>query len=119
MGDSNPCALFTYLAGELRKRGIAFLFVIEREEPDSLLAEIKRAFGGVVIANERMSKADAERLVSNGTADAVAFGRKYIASPDLTKRFALDAPLNEPDSSTFYTPGPKGYTDYPTLETVD
>lgn len=118
MGDSNPRALFTYLAGELKKRGIAFLFVIEREEPDSLLAEIKRAFGGVVIANERMSKADAERLIGNGTADAVAFGRKYIASPDLAKRFAIDAPLNEPDPSTFYTPGPKGYTDYPALETV-
>ncbi|BCP53543.1 alkene reductase [Kaistia sp. 32K] len=118
MGDSNPRALFTYIAEELKKRGIAFLFVIEREGPDSLLAEIKRAFGGVVIANEGLSKADAERLISSGTADAVAFGRNYIATPDLVRRFSLDAPLNQPDPSTFYTPDAKGYTDYPTLETV-
>ncbi|MCX5577623.1 alkene reductase [Kaistia terrae] len=119
LGDSNPRALFTYLAAELKKRGIAFLFVIEREGPDSLLGEIKQAFGGVVIANQGMSKADAERLIREGKADAVAFGRNYIASPDLADRFASDAPLNQPDPSTFYTAGPKGYTDYPTLETVD
>ena len=119
LGDSNPRALFTYLAGELKKRGIAFLFVIEHEGPDSLLGEIKQAFGGVVIANQGMNKADAERLVREGKADAVAFGRKYIASPDLADRFATDAPLNQPDPSTFYTAGAKGYTDYPTLETVD
>lgn len=119
MGDSNPYALFTYVAEELKKRGIAFIFVIEREGPDSLLGEIKRAFGGVVIANQGMSKADAERLIRAGTADAVAFGRKYIASPDLAKRFAIDAALNEPDPSTFYTPGAVGYTDYPALATAD
>jgi 2,4-dienoyl-CoA reductase-like NADH-dependent reductase (Old Yellow Enzyme family) len=118
MGDSNPRALFTYLAEQLRARGIAFLFVIEREGPDSLLAEIKRAFGGVVIANQGMSQADAERLIGSGTADAVAFGRNYIASPDLVHRFSLGAPLNPPDPSTFYTAGSRGYTDYPMLEPV-
>jgi len=119
MGDSNPLALFTHLAEELRKRKIAFLFVIEREGPDSILREIKQAFGGVVIANQLMSKADAERLITSGAADAVAFGRSFLATPDLPHRFALDAPLNTPDPKTFYTPGPIGYTDYPTLEAVE
>lgn len=118
MGDSNPKALFTYLASELKRRKLAFLYVIEREEPDSLLADIKRAFGGVVIANELMTKASAERLISEGTADAVAFGRSFLATPDLPHRFAVGAPLNTPNPETFYTPGAVGYTDYPTLETV-
>ena len=118
MGDSNPKALFTYVASELKRRNIAFLYVIEREEPDSLLADIKRAFGGPVIANELMTKASAERLIREGAADAVAFGRNYLATPDLPDRFAANAPLNEPDPGTFYTAGPEGYTDYPTLETV-
>jgi 2,4-dienoyl-CoA reductase-like NADH-dependent reductase (Old Yellow Enzyme family) len=118
MGDSNPRALFTYMASELKRRGIAFLFVIEREGPDSLLADIKRAFGGVVVANQEMTKASAERLIRDGKADAVAFGRSYLATPDLPHRFTVDATLNEPDPSTFYTSGAEGYTDYPTLETV-
>jgi 2,4-dienoyl-CoA reductase-like NADH-dependent reductase (Old Yellow Enzyme family) len=119
MGDSNPKALFTYVATELKRRKVAFLFVIEREGPDSLLADIKRTFGGVVIANELMTKGSAERLIQEGAADAVAFGRSFLATPDLPHRFALDAPLNTPSPETFYTAGAVGYTDYPVLEPAD
>lgn len=115
MGDSNPRAIFSYVASELSKRGIAFIFVREIEAEDSLLGEIKRLFGGPVIANELMSGADGERLIATGIADAVAFGRDYIATPDLAERLQLGLPLNTPHKPTFYGDGPVGYTDYPTL----
>ncbi|UJW83987.1 alkene reductase [Devosia sp. SL43] len=115
MGDTNPSAIFGYVADELAKRGIAFIFVREIEGEDSLLGEIKRRFGGVVIANELMSKEDGERFIQTGAADALAFGRDYIATPDLAERLQQDLPLNIPNKDTFYGEGPEGYTDYPRM----
>jgi 2,4-dienoyl-CoA reductase-like NADH-dependent reductase (Old Yellow Enzyme family) len=115
MGDSNPEAIFGYVADELAKRNIAFIFVREIEADDSLLGEIKRRFGGPVIANELMSPADGERFIEAGKADALAFGRDYIATPDLAERLQQGLPLNEPNKDTFYGEGPEGYTDYPRL----
>jgi 2,4-dienoyl-CoA reductase-like NADH-dependent reductase (Old Yellow Enzyme family) len=115
MGDSNPGAIFGYVAGELAKRGIAFIFVREIEADDSLLGEIKRRFGGVVIANELMSKEDGARFIESGIADALAFGRDYIATPDLAERLQQGLPLNTPNKDTFYGEGPEGYTDYPRM----
>ncbi|MDN5569091.1 MAG: alkene reductase, partial [Paracoccus sp. (in: a-proteobacteria)] len=60
--------------------------------------------------------AEAAAWVQNGQADAVAFGRDFIANPDLPARIAQDGPYNEPDPDTFYGGGAKGYTDYPTLD---
>ncbi len=65
-----------------------------------------------------MTKQSAENLVSNNKADAVAFGRLFIANPDLPKRFKLNAPLNETRPETFYSGGEAGYTDYPFLESA-
>ena len=118
MGDSNPKAIFGYVADELRKRGIAFVFVREIDAEDSLLGEIKRRFGGPVIANELISGDDGERLIETGMADAVAFGRDYIANPDLAERLQMGLPLNTPDKNTFYGEGQVGYTDYPRLAPV-
>ena len=115
MGDSNPQAIFGYVADELAKRRIAFIFVREIEAEDSLLGEIKRRFGGPVIANELMSKQDGERFIEAGHADALAFGRDYIATPDLAERLLQGLPLNTPNKDTFYGEGPEGYTDYPRL----
>ena len=115
MGDSNPKAIFGYVADELARRKIAFIFVREIEAEDSLLGEIKRRFGGPVIANELMSKEDGERLIESGHADALAFGRDYIANPDLAERLQQNFPLNTPNKDTFYGEGPEGYTDYPSL----
>ncbi len=75
-------------------------------------------YDGVVVANGGIDRARAESLLEDGKADAVAFGRDFLANPDLVLRFeaqeaGLDVPLNEPDSSTFYGGGAKGYTDYP------
>jgi 2,4-dienoyl-CoA reductase-like NADH-dependent reductase (Old Yellow Enzyme family) len=77
--------------------------------------QLKKQFGGVYIANEKYTLAQANQVIEDGEADAVAFGRLFIANPDLPVRFARDALLNVPDPSTFLTPGPHGYTDYPAL----
>ena len=115
VGSSDLAGLFGYVAGELGKRKIAFLCARESYDETALGPELKRIFGGVYIANQEFTKASAEEAIASGKADAVAFGKLYIANPDLAERFAQDAPLNEPDLSTFYHGLPDGYTDYPTL----
>ncbi|WP_353507279.1 hypothetical protein [Variovorax sp. J22G40] len=69
----------------------------------------------MLILNGGYTRESAERVVSEGLADAVAFGRFYISNPDLPERFRLNAPLTEADTSTYYTSGPRGYIDYPSL----
>jgi 2,4-dienoyl-CoA reductase-like NADH-dependent reductase (Old Yellow Enzyme family) len=115
MGDSNPLATFGYVAMQTGRRKLAFLCTREYRGPDSIGQPIKKAFGGVLIANEKFTKETAEAVINSGAADAVAFGQLFIANPDLPARFKLGAPLNAPDPTTFYAQGPKGYTDYPAL----
>ena len=115
MGDENPAQTFGYVARELGKRKIAFIFTREYQGDDSLAPQLKQQFGGALIANERFTKEQANEWLAAGKADAVAFGVPFIANPDLVERLEKDAPLNEPDFSTFYGEGPKGYIDYPTL----
>lgn len=115
MGDSDRAGLFTYVAREVGKRGIAFLCVREHEGPDSLGPVLKAAFGGVYIGNEGYTRESAEAAVAAGRADAVAFGVPYIATPDLAERLQRNAPLNTPNPATFYASGAEGYTDYPAL----
>ena len=119
MGDSNPLATFGYVAEKMRQRKIAFLCTREHEGADSIGPQLKKIFGGVLIANEKFTKETAESAINSGRADAVAFGQLFIANPDLPERFKLNAPLNTPDPSTFYAQGPKGYTDYPFLERAE
>lgn len=116
MSDSNPAATFGYVAEQLGKRGLAFICAREHVGPDSLGPQLKKAFGGAYIANEGFTRESAEETLAAGDADAVAFGKLFIANPDLPKRFATGAQLNAWDSSTFYAGGAKGYTDYPALE---
>lgn len=113
MGDTNPSALFAQVAKDMAERGVAFLALREYFAEDSLLPEIKKTFGGVVIANEGLTRAIAEDLLEKGYADAAAFGRDFIATPDLPERFRKEQPLNEPNPATFYAGGAEGYTDYP------
>jgi len=115
MGDSDRSATFGYVARELGKRGIAFIFTREKLADDSISAELKAAFGGAFIANEKFTKDSANALLASGGADAIAFGVPFIANPDLPARLELDAPLNEPHPETFYGSGPVGYIDYPRL----
>jgi len=115
MGDSTPLETFGYVARELGKRGIAFICAREAIGDDSLRAHLKKEFGGVYIANEKLTRESAEGLIASGEADAVAFGVSFIANPDLPQRFKLNAPLNQPKPELFYAPGAEGYTDYPAL----
>lgn len=115
MGDSDRATTFGYVARELGKRHIAFISAREKEGEDSLGPQLKAAFGGIYIANERFSKDSANAAIASGHADAVAFGVPFIANPDLPSRLFLDAPLNTANPKTFYSRGAEGYTDYPTL----
>ena len=122
MHDSDPRALFSYVAAGLRDRGIAYLHIIEprikgNTEIDALppiaSATLKPIFQGPVIAAGGFDRAQAIAIVENGGADLVAFGRHFIANPDLPYRLREGLPLNPYDRSTFYYGGARGYADYP------
>jgi 2,4-dienoyl-CoA reductase-like NADH-dependent reductase (Old Yellow Enzyme family) len=115
MGDSNLAATFEYVARELGRRKIAFLCAREYVGPDRLGPTLKAAFGGVYVANEKFSFETATQALRDHDADAIAFGKLFIANPDLPQRFRLAAPLNEPRVPEFYAGGAVGYTDYPVL----
>jgi 2,4-dienoyl-CoA reductase-like NADH-dependent reductase (Old Yellow Enzyme family) len=118
MGDSDPAATFGYVARELGRRKIAFICAREHLGPDSLGPQLKAAFGGVYVANEGFTGESAQAALDAGWADAVAFGKAFIANPDLPERLRDGAPLNPPNPETFYAPGAEGYVDYPVLEKV-
>lgn len=113
--EEDAAETFGHVARELRRRGIAFVCAREERQNDWVSRTIREAFGGVFVANERFDRASGESALAAGEADAVAYGRLYIANPDLVRRFREGAPLNEPDVATFYSPGPQGYVDYPFL----
>lgn len=113
---------FTWLAGKLGELRLAWLHLVDHSSmgappvPEALKSAMGRAFGGAVILCGGYDRARAEQDLSSGRATLVAFGRPYLANPDLPRRLRLGAPLNPPDFSTLYTPGPKGYNDYPSLD---
>ena len=116
MDDANPAETFLYVATELGKRKLGFLMAREYEGPGWLGPQLKKAFGGVYIANEKFTRESAEAAIERGDADAVAFGKLFIANPDLAERFKESAPLNQPNPATFYTHDAAGYVDYPVLQ---
>jgi 2,4-dienoyl-CoA reductase-like NADH-dependent reductase (Old Yellow Enzyme family) len=116
MGDSNPLQTFGYVAGELGRRRIAFICARERLGDGRIGPHLKKAFGGVFIANEGFTRESAEKVLAANEADAIAFGKLFIANPDLPERLASGAPLNEWNPQTFYSTGAEGYTDYPEYE---
>jgi N-ethylmaleimide reductase len=121
VSDSNPQAVFGHLVEALNTRGIAFIHFIEGETggPRDVTgfdyAWARQAFKGTYIANNGYTRDMAIDAIESGHADAVAFGRLFISNPDLVERLRMNTTLNEANPKTFYTPGPVGYTDYPTL----
>jgi N-ethylmaleimide reductase len=119
--DSNPQALFEYFVGELEALKPVYIHVIEgatggpRDVAPFDYAALRRRYSGTWMVNNGYDKAMAEAAVANGTADLVAFGKPFIANPDLVERLRLGAPLNELDRDTLYGGGARGYVDYPTL----
>jgi N-ethylmaleimide reductase len=119
MADSDAPALVAHVARGLAEREVAYLHL--RAAKHDLPAEVelarvaRRHYRGVLVRNGGYTRDAAEADLQAGLADAVAFGMPFIANPDLPTRFARGAALNEVDMATLYTPGPKGYTDYPAL----
>ena len=118
MGDATPRETFGYVMEELGKRNIAFFFTREYLAEDSISEYMKQRSNGVpYIANMRLSRQDAIDLLASGKADAVSFGKAYIANPDLYERLLIDAPLNELKLENMIgTDVAEGYIDYPTLK---
>lgn len=120
MHDSNPQQTFEAVAKVLNSLKLAYLHVMEgaigsskHPKQDFDFKKLRAAFNGTYIANSGYDKTRANKVLSDGQADLVAFGVAFIANPDLPERFANNAPLNVPDVSTFYGGNEKGYIDYP------
>jgi N-ethylmaleimide reductase len=128
MSDSNPTETFGYAAAQLNRLGLAYLHIIEpRIKGSEAVADglqpvasrqMRRVFDGAIIAAGGFDAAGAESIVESGDADLVAFGRSFIANPDLPRRIELGLPLNGYDRTTFYGGDRRGYTDYPFYETA-
>jgi N-ethylmaleimide reductase len=126
--DANPAETFTYAARRLDELGgLAYLHAVEApvasagpDERAVCATELLRPhFGGTLISTGGYTPETAEHALEKGHADLIGFGRLFIANPDLPARIAAGAPLNDPDVGTFYSPGPRGYVDYPALEMAD
>jgi N-ethylmaleimide reductase len=119
MADSQPESLVTYVAKELSRRRISFLEIRHEDhalpEEKAILAVARRHFHGVLMSNGSYTRESGESTVARGAADAIVYGRPYIANPDLVERFAKQAPLNAVNYDRLYGDGPDGYSDYPSL----
>jgi len=122
MSDADPHETFGYVLRELSKLELAYAHVTRVTAQDIAHGakagvgpkELRKHFDGVLIATGGFDRAQAEQAISEGWADAVAYGVPFLANPDLPRRLQENLSLNTPDEATFYAPGPKGYTDYPT-----
>jgi N-ethylmaleimide reductase len=131
MSDSDPAALHDHVGQVLGQRGLAYLHVVEPRAdqnsdvnaiddtaPDAA-SRLRAAFGGKVISAGGFVRDTAAAAIAGHRADVIAFGRLFIANPDLPERLRRDAPLNRYDRSTFYGGDVKGYTDYPLLDAIE
>jgi N-ethylmaleimide reductase len=119
MIDSDPVAITIHIAQQCSARGLAYLHVMRADflgqQSGDVMTTAREHFKGTLIANMGYTADEAESAVADGKLDAVAFGTSFLANPDLPARITAKAPLNEPNPKTFYSPGPEGYTDYPTM----
>jgi N-ethylmaleimide reductase len=124
ISDSNPQPLFDYIVDHLGALKLVYLHVVEgatggpRDIAPFDYQSLRKRFKGAYIANNGFDFNLANKVLSAGEADLIAFGKLFIANPDLAERFKRSAPLNAPDKATFYGGGAKGYTDYPALESA-
>ncbi|HTO59977.1 MAG TPA: alkene reductase [Bradyrhizobium sp.] len=122
ISDSNPQPLFEHIVDQLNALQLAYIHVIEgatggpRDNAPFDYASLRKRFDGAYIANNGYDFELATKVLADGSADLIAFGKPFISNPDLVERLKKGAALNEWDKATFYGGGAKGYTDYPTLE---
>ena len=116
---------YAWLAKQPNLAALAFIHLVDHSSmgapnvPDSMKATFRKEFKGALILSGGYDAERAERDLAGGKCDLIAFGRPFIANPDLVERWKRGASMNIPDMDTFYTPGPKGYTDYPALHDQD
>jgi N-ethylmaleimide reductase len=119
MKDSDPVGLATFVAQRLSELPLGYLHLMRADfygaQKGDVLTPVRKAYRGVLVANMGYTPDEAQAAVQGGAADAIAFGTSFLANPDLPRRIREKAPLNQPDQKTFYTPGARGYTDYPAL----
>ncbi|SFI96184.1 alkene reductase [Nocardioides psychrotolerans] len=117
--EADVKATYSTFVEAIAPLGLAYLSILAEPRLD-LVQDLRRTFGGVLIANdgfgEVTTRESAQEILDKDLADAVAVGRLFLANPDLPKRWQTGAPLNEPNPDTFYGGGAEGYTDYPFLE---
>ena len=124
--DNETIELYDSLVSRLNDYGLAYVHLIEpftdvtgnEDAIEAVARHFRTLYNGTIIINRGFTKATATQVLDADDADLVSFGVPFLANPDLVERFKTDAPLNQPDQATFYTPGAKGYTDYPALATV-
>jgi N-ethylmaleimide reductase len=123
LADDETIAVYDYIVTRLNDYGLAYIHLIEpftdvSNNPNAIqevAKHFRKLFKGAIIINRAFTRDTANQVLKEGDADLVSFGVPFLANPDLVERFKTNAPLNTPDPNTFYTPGEKGYTDYPFL----
>jgi N-ethylmaleimide reductase len=119
--DDSSVETYTTLLQAIKPLNVAYVHVVtppppmSHNVPDDVTGLVRNNFDGVLIRNGGYDQEKAEAALKSGDADAIAFAKLFLANPDLPARFKQRAELNAWDMDTFYTPGPKGYTDYPAL----
>jgi N-ethylmaleimide reductase len=115
--ETDADVVYPYILEQLNHRNMAYVHVGDFTG-EGWHAMLRPAYQGVYFAGAGFTKESGEALLEQGHADAIVYGTKLLANPDLLERFQRNAPLNEPDQSTFYVPGEHGYTDYPALDEI-
>lgn len=113
--ESDAETLYDFAVRELNSRDLAYLHIGTTDKSRNWHSILRPVYKGIYFAGVGFTKESGEKLLAEGGADAIIYGRPFIANPDLPERFRLGTPLNSQDQATFYTPGEKGYTDYPSL----
>lgn len=121
--DDETIELYNYIVSRLNGYDLAYLHLIEpftdvsgnSDAVQEVAKHFRKIYNGTIIINRGFNRETATKVLQDGDADLVSFGTPFIANPDLVERFKTNAPLNQPDQATFYTPGEKGYIDYPML----
>ncbi|PKK38093.1 alkene reductase [Siphonobacter sp. SORGH_AS_0500] len=114
--DQSYDEIYKYLADQLTEHVTYVHLISKGEETQALESYFRQHFNGTLILNGGYTKEKAEEDIAKNNADLISFGQLFIANPDLPERFLQNAPLAEADPTTFYTPGEKGYTDYPKMD---
>jgi len=120
MRDSDPIGVTRYVASQCSQRALGYLHLMRVDffgvQKGDVVGPARASFRGALLGNMGYTPAEAAQAIANGTLQAVAFGHHYVSNPDLVERVGAGVALVEPDASTFYSPGAKGYTDYPAMQ---